>query len=85
MGFGPCFSSNVAVQPCSPARDHRLGGPLPRQLPKPMPANPIAINLYVLSGIRTNLSHKIIFLNLMFISRTIGYIPALSHPDAAKQ
>src|SRR6202000_3127000 len=30
--FGPVFSSSLSVRPLRPDIDHRLGGPLPRQL-----------------------------------------------------
>ena len=42
---GPYLSSNVAVQPLSPATDRRLGEPLPHQLANQTRAHLCAINL----------------------------------------
>src|SRR5215467_8564577 len=42
---GPCLSPSVADHPLRPATDHRLGRPLPHQLPNPTRAPPSAINL----------------------------------------
>ena len=39
---GPCLSSSVAGHPLRPARDRRLGGPLPRLLANPIWAHPMA-------------------------------------------
>ena len=45
VGVWTVLSSNVAVQPLSPATDRRLGGPLPRQLSNGTRVHPYAINL----------------------------------------
>ena len=46
VGVWTVLSSNVAVQPLSPATDRRLGEPLPHQLPNQTRAHPCAINLW---------------------------------------
>ena len=46
VGVWTVLSSNVAVQPLSPATDRRLGGPLPRQLSNRTQAHLCAINLW---------------------------------------
>ena len=46
VGVWTVLSSNVAVQPLSPATDRRLGGPLPRQLSNRTQAHLRAINLW---------------------------------------
>ena len=55
---GPCLSPSVAGHPLRPARDRRLGEPLPHQLPNPTWAHPMAcgpkvphFNLSILRGI----------------------------------
>ena len=45
VGVWTVLSSNVAVQPLSPATDRRLGGPLPHQLSNRTRAHLCAINL----------------------------------------
>ena len=42
VGSGPCLSVPVAGHPLRPARDRRLGEPLPHQLPNPTWAHPMA-------------------------------------------
>ena len=46
VGVWTVLSSNVAVQPLSPATDRRLGGPLPHQLSNQKRAPLCAINLW---------------------------------------
>ena len=46
VGVWTVLSSNVAVQPLSPATDRRLGGPLPHQLPNQTRAHLCAVNLW---------------------------------------
>lgn len=70
--FGPCLSSNVADRPFRPAKDRRLGKPLPYQLP----------NL-----IWAHLKAKSIFNYISGISyaRLLGRFSYITHPFATKQ
>ena len=43
LRLGPFFRPIVAVRPLRPAKDHRLGEPLPPQLPNPTQALSIAL------------------------------------------
>ncbi len=50
LRLGPYFRPIVAVRPLRPAKDHRLGEPLPLQLPNPTQALSIALLfLYILN------------------------------------
>ena len=46
LRLGPFFRPIVAVRPLRPAKDHRLGEPLPPQLPNPTQAFQLAITIF---------------------------------------
>ena len=52
LKLGPCLSSDVADRPLRPTKGHRLGEPLPHQLPDPKQAHfKAAFSLYILFDI----------------------------------
>src|SRR5207248_737567 len=73
---GPCLSPSVADHPLRPATDHRLGRPLPYQLPNPTRAPPVAINLS--PGFRRGLCG--ISRSFPRLSPTTGQVPTRYSP-----
>ena len=59
VGVWTVLSSNVAVQPLSPATDRRLGGPLPRQLSNQTRAHLCTTHLWY-TGHATRVRHPVL-------------------------
>lgn len=70
----PCLSSSVAGHPLRPAKDHRLGEPLPHQLPNLPRAHPSAVVAFIYLQKHINY--------VGFYPSLKGRFPRVTHPFA---